>query len=410
MPRIADALERESRTVDLEKGDFERLLARRERKQRNRQIRAGVVGIIVALAAAAFLLRLIHLEATPANPNPLKPIGAGEVLTGHRDLLAQDPDSGAVRKLVDFTGLPDHADQITGAAWSHDRTWVAFRAGGLWIADTLGGTPRQLTSDLGWSPWAWSPTTDQLVVVRGRDVTLIDAVTGDETDLGTTVGAEDSEGYAVHALSWSPDGTQIAYDGGTGAGSVYVIDVETGEHSELVAQPDGAGAIGGIDWSPDGSHLAITYEGASREALYIAKADGSGLRLVDRIAAHQWPVWHPGMSVRTAWSPDGMRLAYTNFSGSNPDRLELQVWTASVDGSAPSLVTSHCCVSDGGTPVWSPDGSQIAFANEYGGSQTLPIPDHDLVVNADGSGDPVPLDGFIYSSWAGGWYFCTCYG
>jgi hypothetical protein len=58
-----------------------------------------------------------------------------------------------------------------------------------------------------------------LVVVLGRDVTLIDAATGRETDLGTTVGAKDIEGYAVHTLVWSPDGTRIAYDGGPGGGS-----------------------------------------------------------------------------------------------------------------------------------------------------------------------------------------------
>lgn len=407
MSRIADALDRESRSVDLEPGDFDRLLARRERRLRNRRIREGVIAVIVALAVAAALVRSITRDPVPVSP---KPIGAGDVLSGYRDLLAHDPDSGEVRKLVDFTGLPDGVGAITGAAWSHDHMWVAFRAGGLWVADAMGGTPQQLTADLGWSPWAWSPTQDQLVVVRGRDVTLIDAATGRETDLGTTVGAEDSEGYAVHALEWSPDGTQIAYDAGNGAASVYSIDVASGEHSPLVGRPAGTGEVATIDWSPDGSHLAITYAAGSRQALYLSNADGSHLRLVDRIDAHQWPVWHPGMSVRTAWSPDGKRIAYTNFSGSDPDRLELQVWTASVDGSAPFLVASHCCVSDGGAPVWSPDGSQIAFATESGGSQTVPIPDHDRVVNADGTGDPTELDGFMYRSWTGGWYFCTCYG
>ena len=53
MPRFADVLERESRTVDLEQGDFERLLGRRERKQRNQRIRAGAVGILVALASGS---------------------------------------------------------------------------------------------------------------------------------------------------------------------------------------------------------------------------------------------------------------------------------------------------------------------------------------------------------------------
>jgi Tol biopolymer transport system component len=386
---------------------------------------ALALGGVVAIRSFTESSRLAHPGPTTA-PTPL---GAGEVLTVmNRDLVAQDPDSGEVRTIVaaeSLHGIVGTPRGITGAAWSPDRKWVGFRASGLWIADTSGGAPRQLITDVGWYPWAWSPTEDQLVVVAGRDVTLFDAATGRATDLGTTVGAEDNDGNAAHALVWSPDGTRIAYDGGPGWGSVYSIDVESGEQTLLVRQPAGTGEIKDIDWSPDGAHLAIWYVDASyiashkaeldplahkAKALYLANADGSDLRLVDHIFASQWPVWNPGLSVGTAWSPDGTRLAYTTFSGPEPDHLELQVWTVSVDGSAPSLVTSHCCVSDGGAPVWSPDGSQIAFENEYGGSQPLPIPHHDLVVNADGSGDPREIDWLITRSWGGGWYFCNCYG
>ena len=278
---------------------------------------------------------------------------------------------------------------------------------------------RQLTADQGLFPWAWSPTEDRLAVVDGHDVTLIDAATGRETDLGTVVGPEDSEGYAVHNLMWSPDGTRIAYDGEPGWGSVYSIDVESGEHSLLVRQPAGTGEIIDIDWSPDGAHLAISYVDASyienhkaelgpiwykATALYLANADGSDLRRLDRIVASDWGVWHPGTSVGTAWSPDGTRLAYSNFSG--PDHRELQVWTVSADGSAPSLVASRCCLSDGGSPVWSPDGSQIALESEPPGDVA-----HDFFfVNADGTGDPREIGELMYRSWLGGWHFCSCYG
>jgi Tol biopolymer transport system component len=77
-----------------------------------------------------------------------------------------------------------------------------------------------------------------------------------------------------------------------------------------------------------------------------------------------------------------------------------------VDGSAPSLVASRCCVSDGGGAVWSPDGSRIAFETEPGGD----LPHHYLVVNADGTGEPGEIDELTYRSWLGGWYFCYCYG
>jgi Tol biopolymer transport system component len=398
---------------------LERVLRRRDRKHRNQRIRAGVLGLAIAIAVG--WLGVNAIRSTPSvpgdRPTPT-PLGAGEVLTVmNRDLVAQDPDSGEVRTIVET--LPERAEGITGAAWSADRMWVAFRAGGLWVADTIGGAPRQLTADLGWSPWAWSPTEDQLVVVLGRDVTLIDAATGRETNLGTVIGPEDSEGYAVHNLVWSPDGTRIAYDGGPGWGSVYSIDVESGERTLLVRQPAGSGEITDIDWSPDGAHLAISYVDASyiashkaelgavwykATALYLANADGSDLRRLDRIVASEWGVWHPGASVGTAWSPDGTRLAYTSFSG--PDHQELQVWTGSVDGSAPSLVASQCCVSDGGGAVWSPDGSRIAFETEPPGDLPHPY----LVVNADGTGEPGEIDELAYRSWLRGWYFCRCYG
>ena len=75
MPRIADVLERESRTVDLEQGGFERLLGRRERKQRNRRIRAGAVGVLVALAAGVLLMRSLSSDPIPADPDPQPPSG-----------------------------------------------------------------------------------------------------------------------------------------------------------------------------------------------------------------------------------------------------------------------------------------------------------------------------------------------
>jgi Tol biopolymer transport system component len=423
MPRIADALERESRTVDLEQGGFERLLARRERRLRNRRIREGVVAVIVALAAAAALARTIAWERTPAVPP--KPVGAGEVLIGVRTLAAQDPYTGEPRTIVEDEAIPSRADDITGAAWSPDRAWVAFQAGGLWVADTIGGAPHQLSAEQSSDPWAWSPAGDRLAFVHGRGVILFDAATGDETDLGTAVADDGSEGQVAHSLVWSPDGTRIAFDGRPGGGSVYSIDVETGEHTLLVHRPPGTGEIKDIDWSQEGT-LAVSYLDASyiashrdelgpiaykAKVLYLANADGSNVRLLDHVVASEWPVWTPGMSVGTgpstgaaAWSPDGTRLVYTTISGG--DHRHLQVWMVSANGSDPSMVASRCCMSDGGGPVWSPDGSQIAFEAEYKGDTPHEYP----VVNADGTGDPTEIDELMYRSWAGGWYFCRCYG
>ena len=67
MSNVAELLERESRTVDLEPGDFERLTRRRDRKQRNRRVAAGVLGIAVFALAAIGFARLLGAERTPAS-------------------------------------------------------------------------------------------------------------------------------------------------------------------------------------------------------------------------------------------------------------------------------------------------------------------------------------------------------
>jgi Tol biopolymer transport system component len=219
-------------------------------------------------------------------------------------------------------------------------------------------------------------------MVHDSRLTVVDASTGRQTDLGSVVG--DVTTGAV----WSPDGTRILY--GARGGSLYSVDVGSGDRSLLVRLPgENLDSIDGIEWSPDGAYLAILNDlepGGGR--LYVLNADGSRVRvLLDN--------FEPG---GFAWSPDGTRLTYAAFSG--PD---FRIWTVSLDGSAPSLVASHtndgCCI-EGASPVWSPDGSQIAFETARSS----------FVINSDGTGDVRTIDELTYLSWSGGSYFCECYG
>src|SRR3990172_8873187 len=67
MSNVAELLERESRTVDLDPGDFERLTRRRDRKHRNQRVAAGVLGIAVFALGAIGFVRLLGSEGTPAG-------------------------------------------------------------------------------------------------------------------------------------------------------------------------------------------------------------------------------------------------------------------------------------------------------------------------------------------------------
>jgi hypothetical protein len=74
MPNLADLLERESRTVDLQPGDFDRLVRRRDRKRRNQRIAAGVVGIALFVAAVWIVTSGLSLDRSKRSVAP-----AGEV-------------------------------------------------------------------------------------------------------------------------------------------------------------------------------------------------------------------------------------------------------------------------------------------------------------------------------------------
>src|SRR3989304_2764491 len=84
MPNVAELLERESRTVDLDPGDFERLTRRRDRKRRNQRVAAGVLGIAVFALAAIGFARLLGSAGTPAG-NPDSPFEGTWVSTSDAD-------------------------------------------------------------------------------------------------------------------------------------------------------------------------------------------------------------------------------------------------------------------------------------------------------------------------------------
>jgi len=102
------------------------------------------------------------------------------------------------------------------------------------------------------------------------------------------------------------------------------------------------------DRSPDGRQVLVTSGKSSSElGIYLAEADGSGVRRLDpgEFPIQQWP----------AWSPDGSQILFD--AGLTPTDLDLYVMNA--DGSDVRQLTS----GPGGDTCgrWSPDGSRIVY-------------------------------------------------
>ena len=393
MTEVRSVLERARANFPAPDLRLDDILLRRERKQRNQRVAAGIVGLLIAIAVAAGGAALLRSDGRPAvdERSSLPPLlREGEVMTSRRGwFVAFNPTTETRRRLVEWgCGNPNRAAcnmLLHHYRVSADGRWIAYELttciytgpcnpdAGVWVANAL-GDQHQVTAQCGSSDgcheeaWAWSSQGASLAVAEsseGAPLVTIDPW----TDVRTTI---TEPGVGVDALAWSPDDSSIAYAGN----EVEIVDVATREVTTITGL---LGETQNVVWSPDGSTLALDDAIAGDYRILLAEADGSGLRvLADHLDA-QIPSGAP------AWSPDGKRIAFVAMSevpGVRDSVIDL--WVMEVDGSSERRLFHDGCCSISEGPAWSPDGTRIAFFD--GESRGW------VVVNADGTGEPEPID------------------
>ena len=105
--------------------------------------------------------------------------------------------------------------------------------------------------------------------------------------------------------------------------------------------------------SPDGSALLFHSNRSGRQAIWIAKGDGSKPRLLfnrPEIGSD------PGTPV---WSPDGKTIVFAMRPADSTDDNESEIYTVAADGSGLRRLTK--AAGDDSHPHWSADGKRIFF-------------------------------------------------
>ncbi len=147
---------------------------------------------------------------------------------------------------------------------------------------------------------------------------------------------------------WSPGGETILF---ASAGNVYSVPVSGGPHSEILRDAYNP------NWSHDGSRIVFE----RRYEVWTANADGSAQSRVSGIPrreltlAERWP----------AFSPDGNAIVFFE-AGETPMG---DLWAVNLTTATTRQLTSEPAF--GGAPVWSPDGAEIVYSSQRGGSRTL---------------------------------------
>ena len=183
-----------------------------------------------------------------------------------------------------------------------------------------------------------------------------------------------------HFLHWTPDGSHLIFS--YGRSGIWVVDADgTQVHRIVDANPGDIFEYGYYaDMSPDGTKIVystcefptegeVTYSERENYNYEIAviNLDGTGQRrLTENRTFEHYPVW----------SPDGSRIAY--LSG-DPALYELELHTMAADGTDARLVSETLGSVPFAPPVWSPDGEHLAVIASYDDSLHL------FTVRVDGS-------------------------
>jgi Tol biopolymer transport system component len=299
-----DVLERFSPLFEAPEPSFERFLQRRDRKLRNQRIAAGIVAVAVFVATVAVFAGLISFDRSE------RPGAAGPRMSGvpEGDYVL-DLNTGKKTPLPDaFTR--SRAEQGTlsasGYAVSPDGSLLAF------VRDGDEGT-------------------NQIFIAR-IDGTEVRQVTHDP--MGTFEPA------------WSPDGTRITYTGsatGEGSRNLFVIDVASGESTQITDKGD----VEGPSFTPDGSSV-----------LYTHATVPPVLKTVPATGGKSTPLFPLGSDLVGAengsLSPDGSLVTFLEQGIINVGGKR---WVANADGTERRRLPA--CLIGAPSGTWSPEGSRI---------------------------------------------------
>ncbi|MDP6455627.1 MAG: FG-GAP-like repeat-containing protein, partial [SAR202 cluster bacterium] len=318
------------------------------------------------------------------------------------------------------TRITQNTDDDREPAWSPDGSQIAFQSirDGNWeiyVMNRDGSGPTNLTNHTGKDERpSWSPDGSQIVFFSNRDgneeIYKMDADGGNQTNISNNSAHDEgpdwspdgakiafrSERDGDHEIftmspsgdpssvvqlthngvqdgppTWSPDGRMISFDSpSNGNYDVYVMDASGGNLTRLTAE---TGQDVAPDWSADGSKIIYSSQRQGNWDVFSMNSDGTAkTRLTQDVDFDLYPHWRP-VKQPDLTEPKQRIIIQSDRSGDE------EVYEIDLQGNVLRRLTDSPGAD--GSPMYSPDGSRIAFYSDRNG------PDREIfVMNRDLSG------------------------
>jgi Tol biopolymer transport system component/DNA-binding winged helix-turn-helix (wHTH) protein len=367
------------------------------------------------------LTDFVGLEEFPAISPDGKTVAFTSDTEKHRQIW--------VRLIAGGTPLQITHDEVDHLypRWSQDATDITYYSpprpgeeqGTLWEVSALGGTPRRLTPSLGGADA--SHDGQRLAFFRLNEKQHIELVVSSRDTSESRVTAELPPLYEYNFPRWSPDDRWIAYQRASLLWNDEIFLVPSAGGNPRQITHEGV-LLSGLCWLPDGSGVAYSSARGStifylpimhlwatdlkgseprqlsygETSLQSPDVDPAGTMVASRLRV-EFDIWkYPTMESATSTvrdatritrqtgqvqtptaSPGDRELAYLSDEGGHGNVRVLDLHS----GGTRQITSERDPRVAVGVPVWSPDGSSIAFVSFASDWDTGEI----WLVNPDGS-------------------------
>jgi Tol biopolymer transport system component len=357
---------------------------------------AWVAVLLIGLAPQAALAQTPAAGQIAFASYSVDSDGDGFVTT--RDLASifvVNPDGAGLAQITDGTTLD------LEPVWSPQGDRIAFTSradtnndgvidamndnAGLVVANADGEDRLALVSDtLNVTLPVWDPTGERIAFVSRRDVNQDGVINSADP---AAIYVVDAVGGGLRRLSpedadaidpaWSPDGSRLAYSGVADTNGDGIIDKNTGDTASVFAWTMETGAIIQVtddassdfdpQWSPDGARIAfVSFRRDDNGDGLITTADVPSVTVIDADGGNRRQLTDDEfIDLEPRWSPDGGLIAFRSYridsDGDGLVTMNDRPGVYKINAQGGNLVLLSDSAGSAERPVWSPDGSGLAY-------------------------------------------------